>query len=162
QVVASPTATTAVPTTVVRVVSSPTVTTAVPTLAALPLATVPLPTSTRAPAPAATPTLNPLLFATAVPASERITMKNTLFQPASLQVKSGTLVVWENAETTNTPHFIVSGSCDNNICTPTNQFASDILSPGQSFSLRFTYVGTYSYYCVLHGAKMTGVITVIP
>jgi plastocyanin len=122
---------------------------------------LPIATSTPAPRATATGTVNPYI-ATALPATITVTMKNLQFQPASLQVTANTTVTWMNTETTNTQHFIVSGSCVNNVCTPTNQFASDILAPGQSFSLRFTYIGTYSYYCVIHGSRMTGTIMVTP
>lgn len=157
QTLPSPTAT--LPTPLDQLVKSPTPTNTVTQSSPIPL--LPIATSTPAPRATATGTVNPYI-ATALPATITVTMKNLQFQPASLQVTANTTVTWMNTETTNTQHFIVSGSCVNNVCTPTNQFASDILAPGQSFSLRFTYIGTYSYYCVIHGSRMTGTIMVTP
>ena len=77
----------------------------------------------------------------AVSASEvNVNIKNFSFSPATLNVKSGTKVIWTNND--NVPHTVTSDS-DNVLNSPS-------ISPGQSFSFVFTNIGTEKYHCNFH------------
>ncbi|HWZ19196.1 MAG TPA: plastocyanin/azurin family copper-binding protein [Ktedonobacteraceae bacterium] len=59
------------------------------------------------------------------------------FSPQALNVTAGTNVIWNN--TTSAPHTVTGSS-----------FGSGTISPGGSFSFRFTQVGTFAYHCMFH------------
>lgn len=58
-----------------------------------------------------------------------------------LDTSAGTIVTWINNDTI--PHRLVS---------TTNAWDSGDLSPGESFSFTFNDVGTFTYFCGIHGA----------
>ena len=85
------------------------------------------------------------------------------FSPATLTVKKGTKVVWKNA--TITQHTVTR--CTKPACgvsggTGTDpKLASPILNPKKTYAFTFRHVGTYVYFCKVHGyAVMHGLVTV--
>ncbi|HUW02940.1 MAG TPA: plastocyanin/azurin family copper-binding protein [Acidimicrobiales bacterium] len=75
------------------------------------------------------------------------------FRPESVEVEAGTEVVWTNVGR-NDHNVILSESKD--ILVETKEFA-----PGDVGSFRFTEVGTFRYYCSLHGTPDVGMVGVI-
>ena len=69
-----------------------------------------------------------------------VDIKNFLFNPSTITIKSGTKVTWTNND--SMPHTITSDS-DNILNSPT-------LSPGQSFDFTFTNTGDINYHCSIH------------
>lgn len=108
------------------------------------------------PNPAASPTPTPSPSAGQV----TVVMQNLAFNPSSVTVHAGQMVVWRNND--SAPHTTTSGSCSGSICTPMAGWDSGILNSGQSFSHTFTSTGTFTYYCRVHGAMMQGTVVVIP
>ncbi|MFO0753950.1 MAG: S-layer homology domain-containing protein [Thermodesulfovibrionales bacterium] len=83
-----------------------------------------------------------------------ISMSNFSFSPPSVTINVGDTVRWTNSQGT---HTTTSGTG----CTADGQWNSGLLSQGQTYSVTFNSVGTYSYYCIPHcSAGMTGTITV--
>jgi plastocyanin len=85
------------------------------------------------------------------------------FKAATLTVAPSTKVVWKN--TTQAPHTV--SRCTVAACGVSGgtgkdpKFDSPIINPGKTFALTFHGVGTYRYYCMVHGyAVMHGIITV--
>jgi plastocyanin len=85
------------------------------------------------------------------------------FKPATLIVASPTKVVWKN--TSGAPHTV--SRCDVAHCGVSGGTGTDphlqskTISPGHTFTFTFQHVGTYVYYCQVHGyAIMHGTITV--
>ncbi len=94
----------------------------------------PTPTPTR-PKPTPTPTPKP-----APTVDVTITTDSTgtfTFSPQALNVTAGTTVIWKN--TTSAPHTVTGSS-----------FGSGTISPGGSFSFKFTQAGTFAYHCMFH------------
>jgi plastocyanin len=106
--------------------------------------------------PSSYPTPNP------APMSGQVTvvMRNIAFNPSSITIHMGQTVVWINQD--SAPHTTTSGSCSGNTCTPAAGWDSGTLNPGQSFSHTFNSIGTFTYFCRIHGAMMQGMVTVIP
>lgn len=76
-------------------------------------------------------------------------MKGMTFDPASVTIKVGDTIVWNNND--DRDHTVVA---DN------SAFKSDNLRPGGSFSFTFTKAGTYTYSCSYHPRmKATIVVT---
>ncbi len=86
---------------------------------------------------------------TPVNGGTQITIQNFVYQPATLQVRVGTTVIWTNQD--NVPHSVTfkNGMKD-----------SGLFSQGQSFSYTFNTPGTYQYYCTVH-PYMAATVTVI-
>jgi len=94
------------------------------------------------------------LASLAAPArAAEITVKidNFTFVPASVTIKPGDTVVWENVD--DIPHSIVSK-------TP-GVFRSKPLDTNDKFSFVFAQEGTYDFFCGLH-PHMQGKIVVAP
>ncbi len=113
-----------------RPTPTPTPTPARPTPA--PTVLRPTPTPTR-PKPSPTPTHVSTVVVT-------ITTDNTgafTFSPQTLNITVGTTVIWNN--NTSASHTVTGSS-----------FGSGTISPGGSFSFKFTQVGTFAYHCMFH------------
>ena len=82
-----------------------------------------------------------------------ITIKNFAFTPKTITVKTGSIVRWENKD--SSPHRIIFIDKDGQD-TPVD---SSVLSSTQSWSKKFDQPGTYSYYCKIH-PEMTGTVIV--
>lgn len=85
-----------------------------------------------------------------------VLMKDFVFQPASLTVKKGTLVTWENKD--NASHSIITDPRPT--YTELKSLNSYILAPGQSWSFTFDVVGRYGYKCGLHPTMIGSVIVI--
>ena len=83
-----------------------------------------------------------------------ITIKNFAFTPQTLTVKTGSIVRWENKD--SSPHRIVFIDKDGQ----DTSLDSHVLSSTQSWSQNFDKPGTYSYYCKIH-PEMTGTVIVV-
>jgi plastocyanin len=92
------------------------------------------------------------VLAAATPATAATTISITAsgFQPAQATIGVGDTVTWRNNDTAN--HQVVSDG---------GRFSSPVLTPGQSYSFRFSSAGTFPYH---DGVKPTekGTITVRP
>ena len=80
--------------------------------------------------------------------SNRIVVKDFMFQPASLTVTVGSTVVWANVD--DEPHTVVSD---------TGLFRSGAMDTNESFSFKFAKPGTYHFTCSIH-PRMVGTIVV--
>ncbi len=119
---------------------------------------MPYPTpSYGTPSPMAPPAVTP----TPVPGGAlTVVIRNLAFNSSLLTIHVGQTVVWRNDD--GVPHTTTSGSCAGSVCTPSAGWDSGTLNPGQSFSQQFTTMGTFPYFCRIHGAMMQGTIVVIP
>jgi plastocyanin len=86
------------------------------------------------------------------------------FTPQTLTITSGTQITWSNM--TAADHTVTR--CDTSACpvgpgTGTDAaFGSGLLGPGQTFSVTFNGLGTYNYYCQIHGYTiMHGTVSVV-
>ncbi len=128
--------------------SSPTATKINPT--PTPTRTIPTPTPTRA-TPTPTPKPNPSPTPTPptptpTPPPPPTTVNVTIvtnstfaFSPQTLNITVGSTIVWKN--NTSAPHTVTS---DN------GAFDSGTISPGGTFSFKFTQAGTFAYHCSIH------------
>lgn len=135
---------------------------ALATAAALPTATpTPVPTATPTPTPTQTPTPEPTVpgitpspTPSPTPAPLTINAQDFEFDPAEPVVPVGVSIVWTNV-----------GEKRHSITADDGSFDSDLLDPGQTFTLAFNEPGEYAYYCILHGDVggqfMSGVIRVV-
>ena len=87
-----------------------------------------------------------------------VDIKDLAYSPTTIRVTQGDTVTWTNSEEIM-PHDVTSGV----VGQPDvgQLFASEILTPGQSFAVTFAEPGEFVYVCKLHPA-MTGVVIVAP
>ncbi len=86
------------------------------------------------------------------------------FSPQTLTVTSGTKVTWSNMTAVNhTVTRCTAAACPVGAGTGTDAaFGSGLLGAGQTFSATFQGLGTYNYYCQIHGYTiMHGTVTVV-
>ncbi|MDE3088563.1 MAG: LysM peptidoglycan-binding domain-containing protein [Chloroflexota bacterium] len=102
----------------------------------------------------------PMPGATPMPGSgaAAVALMNIAYNPRSITVHAGTKVVWTNRESSAIQHTVTSGAPG----APSGAFDSGTLNSGQVFQFTFSSPGTFAYYCRIHGAAMTGTITVVP
>jgi amicyanin len=84
----------------------------------------------------------------------RVTMYNSAYQPANIQVRVGTTVTWTNQDTV--PHTVTF----RNGMHGGSMMSSSMMTHGQSFSLTFRMPGIYHYYCTVH-PSMVATVTVV-
>lgn len=115
-------------------------TSTVPTATAAPTVVPPTATRTSTPAP------------TQAPASASVNMQDNFFSPASVTIRVGGTVTWN--ETGAQPHSATRSAAPQN-------FDSGVKLPGaSSFSWTFTQAGAFSYLCSVHGTPMSGTVIV--
>jgi plastocyanin len=76
--------------------------------------------------------------ATSAPADNTISIKDSAFTPASMQISVGTTVTWVNNDTVQ--HTVTSD---------TSLFDSGPIAPGAKFTYTFAQAGTFAYHCTL-------------
>jgi len=76
------------------------------------------------------------------------------FDPAEISVKTGTTIVWTNAD--SVAHTVTSGDPN---AGSSGIFDSNLIKPGNTFTHEFDSVGTTPYFCTVH-PWMTGKVTV--
>lgn len=81
--------------------------------------------------------------------ANNITIQNFAFNPATLTVKAGTTVTWNNQD--SAPHQLTSSDL--------SDLSSNALSNGDTYSYTFNQKGTFNYNCKIH-PSMTGQIIV--
>src|SRR6266567_4147286 len=112
--------------------SVPTSTPTPPRPTPTPTVSRPSPTPTP-PKPTPTPTPAPTMVVTITTQSNG----TFAFSTQALNITAGTTVIWNNA--TSAPHTVTGSS-----------FGSETISPGGSFSFKFTQAGTFAYHCMFH------------
>ncbi|HVF78821.1 MAG TPA: cupredoxin domain-containing protein [Solirubrobacteraceae bacterium] len=80
----------------------------------------------------------------AATATDKVPIKDFLYDPDGITVAAGTKITFTNED--SAPHTATSGPSP----SPDGVFDTDILQKGQSKSITVTKAGTYAYYCVLH------------
>jgi plastocyanin len=78
----------------------------------------------------------------------RILVKDFMFNPTPLTVKTGSTVTWTNMD--DEPHTVVSD---------TGAFKSGGMDTNESFSYKFDKPGTYHFTCSIH-PRMVGTVVV--
>jgi plastocyanin len=96
------------------------------------------------------------------PAGDTVALKLIAFTPTRLEVAAGTTVTWRQDDVAS--HTVTSGRVDQAGGTvtaqPDGRFDSGTISKGQNFRFTFTEPGAYPFFCAIHPATMTGVVTV--
>ncbi len=74
------------------------------------------------------------------PIEETINIKDFTFNPATINIKKGTTVIWTNQDSTK--HTVTSDSG--------SELDSELLAKGETYSHQFNQTGTFNYHCTPH------------
>lgn len=100
--------------------------------------------------------------AEAPPGGPTITIKLIAFKPTDVQVAAGGTVTWRHDDVAT--HTVTSGSVEQAGGTatakPDGRFDSGNITKGKTFQFTFADPGAYPFFCAVHPATMTGVVTV--
>lgn len=91
-----------------------------------------------------------------------VTIKLIAFTPTDVRVAAGGTVTWRQDDVAS--HTVTSGRVEQRggtaTATPDGRFDSGSITKGQTFEFSFAEPGAYPFYCAIHPATMTGVVTV--
>lgn len=91
-----------------------------------------------------------------------VTIKLIAFKPTDVQVAAGGTVTWRHDDVAT--HTVTSGSVEQAGGTatakPDGRFDSGNITKGKTFQFTFADPGAYPFFCAVHPATMTGVVTV--
>ncbi len=94
--------------------------------------------------------------------SPTVTIKLIAFTPTDVQVAAGGTVTWRQDDVAS--HTVTSGRVEQNggtaIAKPDGRFDSKNITKGQTFQFSFAEPGAYPFFCAIHPATMTGMVTV--
>lgn len=85
--------------------------------------------------------------------STTVTIQNFQFLPREIQVTPGTVVIWQNND--SSPHTSTADDINSG-----EGWSSGTLATGQTFSKTFSKPGIYTYYCNIH-PSMRGTVQVV-
>ncbi len=85
--------------------------------------------------------------------TDRISIENFSFTPATATISAGTTVTWINND--STAHDVTSTEGPGVDAATTSTFASGRLAQGDTFSFTFDEPGTYDYECTIHASMAT-------
>ncbi len=123
-------------------------TTASPTATTAPTPTAAPPTPTPSPTPPPTMPVN----VTVVQMVEN-PPGHYLFQPSSITITVGSIVVW--IDNSDAPHTVTSDPG-----APSAFNTTQNVTEGKTFALQFNQAGTYHYHCNIHPTTMKAVVNV--
>lgn len=95
---------------------------------------------------------SPVAFTDTAVAVENVSVSNNFFNPATTTISAGTFVI-----------FTWAGGVSHNVTWDGGPAPRPANSPTQNsgtYQVRLTQPGTYTYHCTIHGAAMSGSITV--
>ena len=91
-----------------------------------------------------------------------ITIKLIAFTQPNVQLTAGGTVTWRHDDVAT--HTVTSGRVEQNGGTatakPDGLFDSGNITKGQTFQFSFAEPGAHPFFCAIHPATMTGVVTV--
>lgn len=100
---------------------------------------------------------SPVAFsATGTPPVTSVSVQNNLYSPAAVTITAGTQVKWTWTSTGGIPHSVSS------VGVPSFVGSATLTGNGSVFLHTFTTPGVYQYQCAVHGAAMSGSVTVNP
>ena len=103
-----------------------------------------------------------LAAAPALAANADVSIVDRTFQPAQITVHAGDTVVWTVTKAIGEAHSVTSGDINEANAGSLFDSGTDSLQEnGQSFEYTFEEPGKYGYFCIVHGAAMSGEVTVL-
>jgi plastocyanin len=88
------------------------------------------------------------------PPTVDVSVGNNFFAPPNVTITTGTRVRWTWTNTGSIPHSVESTG------VPSFTNSAVLTGNGSVYTFTFNSAGVYTYDCVVHGAAMSGTVTV--
>ena len=96
-----------------------------------------------------------------IAATSPVSIVDRTFTPATVTVAAGDTVTWTVTKAIDEPHSVTSGKPGAADAGEDFDSGIKLTNNGDTFSYTFATVGEYDYFCTVHGAAMSGHVTVI-
>jgi len=95
-------------------------------------------------------------------AATAVSIVDRTFSPATITVAAGDTVTWTVTKSIDEPHSVTSGKPGAADSGKAFDSGIKLTKNGDTYSFTFPTAGEYDYYCIVHGAAMSGHVTVVP
>ena len=96
-----------------------------------------------------------------IAATSPVSIVDRTFTPATITVAAGDTVTWTVTKAIDEPHSVTSGKPGASDAGKVFDSGIKLTNNGDTFSYTFAAVGEYDYFCTVHGAAMSGHVTVV-
>jgi plastocyanin len=96
-----------------------------------------------------------------VAATSPVSIVDKTFTPATITVAAGDTVTWTVTKAIDEPHSVTSGKPGAADAGKVFDSKITLAKNGDTFSYTFATTGEYDYYCTVHGAAMSGHVSVV-
>jgi plastocyanin len=96
-----------------------------------------------------------------VAATSPVSIVDKTFTPAPITVATGDTVTWTVTKAIDEPHSVTSGKPGAADAGKVFDSKITLAKNGDTFSYTFATAGEYDYFCTVHGAAMSGHVTVV-
>lgn len=94
-------------------------------------------------------------------ATSAVSIVDRTFSPATVTVAAGDTVTWTVTKAIDEPHSVTSGKPGAADSGKVFDSGIKLTKNGDTFSYTFATPGEYDYFCTVHGAAMSGHVTVV-
>jgi len=94
-------------------------------------------------------------------AATAVSIVDRTFSPATITVAAGDTVTWTVTKSIDEPHSVTSGKPGAADSGKAFDSGIKLTKNGDTYSFTFPTAGEYDYYCIVHGAAMSGHVTVV-
>jgi plastocyanin len=98
---------------------------------------------------------------TVLAAASAVSIVDRTFSPANATVAAGDTVTWTVTKSIDEPHSVTSGKPGAADSGKVFDSGIKLTKNGDTFSYTFATPGEFDYYCIVHGAAMSGHVTVV-
>ena len=94
-------------------------------------------------------------------AASAVSIVDRTFSPANITVAAGDTVTWTVTKSIDEPHSVTSGKPGAADTGKVFDSGIKLTKNGDTFSYTFGAAGEFDYFCTVHGAAMSGHVTVV-
>ena len=103
-----------------------------------------------------------LFVGVAFGADHAVSIVDRVYEPAAITIAVGDTVTWTVTKSIGEPHSVTSGKVgEPNAGTLFDSGIESLTNDGQTFQRTFDAPGVVDYFCTVHGAAMSGTVTVL-
>lgn len=103
-----------------------------------------------------------LLVGVAFAADHAVSIVDRTYEPAQVTVSVGDTVTWTVTKSIGEPHSVTSGKVgEPNAGSVFDSGIASLTNDGQTYQHTFDKPGEVDYFCTVHGAAMSGKVTVL-
>jgi plastocyanin len=103
-----------------------------------------------------------LLAGSALAAGHSVSIVARVYEPNEITIAVGDTVTWTVEESVGEPHSVTSGKAnEQNAGSLFDSGTEGLTDVGETYEFTFDQAGVVDYFCTVHGAAMSGQVTVL-